>query len=139
MLSFFFFVTLLNGSSCNNRSPAWLENWPRRIKAPAGARTGWKATVKIRRNPPLQILPLIQIFYYYKQSGSTLRKALFNLWVGTNHLSIVFLNNNPQPLNTRLSVVSLKISFNPSPQALYSIFKQKMFPQHNKKVYNKNF
>ena len=32
---------------------------------PAGARNMKKATVKIRRNPPLWILPLIQIFHIF--------------------------------------------------------------------------
>ena len=37
--------------------PTGLENWPRRVKAPAVARNREEATVKIRRNPPLRILP----------------------------------------------------------------------------------
>ena len=39
--------------------------WVRVNERPAGARNRRKATMKIRRNPPIRILPLIRIFLVF--------------------------------------------------------------------------
>ena len=50
-----------------------VNEYPAGLEPPAGARNRKKATVKIRRNWPLRILPLIRFFFIFVVINMTIK------------------------------------------------------------------